>query len=221
MIYLSKKHNNDCIVIPRENLSKPHKQTDISLRWDESKQRIHVPKDFWKFYNKCNGCKRFIVFPFGFSCKEVSHANYIIYDTQNKSMERFEPYGDIKNFINYKNIKCLMVDVDRELQKLFKNKFGDDYIKHYYKPLDYMHKIGFQKIQESEIDEMKHSDPEGFCTSWCIWYADLRLCNPTFPREILIQLAMEALKEQPESLTTFIRNYCEYLVLFSEKLKTV
>jgi glutaredoxin len=133
MIYLSKKHNNDCIVIPRENLSKPRKQSEISLRWDESNQRIHIPTDFWKYYNKCNGCKRFIVFPFGFSCKEVSHANYVIYDTQNKTMERFEPYGDIKNFINYKNNKCLSVDVDKELIKLFKNQFGNDYIKKYYK----------------------------------------------------------------------------------------
>jgi glutaredoxin len=219
MIYLSKKHTNDCIVIPRENLSTPKKQSDISLRWDESKQRINVPKDFWKHFNKCNGTKRFIVFPFGFSCKEVSHANYIIYDTRNKSMERFEPYGDIKNFVNYKNIKCLMVDVDKELIKLFRNKFGNDYIKKYYKPLDYMHKIGFQKVQEAEIDEIKNSDPEGFCTSWCIWYTDLRLSNPTFSRKILINLAMNALKASPQSLTTFIRNYCEFFVLISDKLK--
>ena len=221
MIYLSKKHKNDCIVIPKDNLFFPEKQSEISLRWDEKKQKINVPENFWLYFNKCNGNKRFIVFPFGFSCKEVSHANYIIYDTKKKTMERFEPYGDIKNFINYKNIKCLMIDVDNELQKLFKEKFGQNYIKKYYKPLDYMNKIGFQKLQESEINELKQTDPSGFCTGWCIWYTDLRLSNPFYDRKTLIKMAMEALKQQPQSLTTFIRNYCEFLVSIANEIKNI
>jgi glutaredoxin len=218
MIYLSKKHKDDCIVIPKRELFFPKKQSEISLRWDESKQRINVPKDFWLYFNKCNGSKRFIVFPFGFSCKEVSHANYILYDTREKTMERFEPYGDIKNFINYKNIKCLMVDVDKEIQKLFKRKFGKTFIKKYYKPLDYMNKIGLQKIQESETNEIRETDP-GFCTAWSVWYTDLRLSNPSYDRKTLLKLALKALEKHPESLTSFIRCYCEFIVDISEKIK--
>jgi hypothetical protein len=143
----------------------------------------------------------------------------MIYDTRTKTMERFEPYGDIKNFINYKNIKCLMVDIDREIKNLFISKFGDGYIKKYYKPLDYITKKGFQKIQELEIDEIKSTDPEGFCTSWCIWYTDLRLSNPNIKRKKLIDLAMQSLRKRPESFTKFIRNYCEFLVIISDKIR--
>lgn len=219
MIYLSNKHNQDCIVIPKDKLNIPKKQSEISLRWDENEQNIRIPKDFWIYFNRCNGKKRFIVFPFGFSCKNISHANYIIYDSRNKTMERFEPYGDIKNFVNYKNIKCLMVDIDREILKLFTEKFGVGYITKYYKPLDYMTNKGFQTIQESEINEIKKTDPNGFCTSWCVWYTDLRLSNPNIERKKLITLAIETLKKRPESLTRFIRNYCEFLVSQQDLVK--
>ena len=55
---------------------------------------------------------------------------------------------------------------------------GKDFIKEYYKPIDYLPDLCVQALQELEITEMKSTDPVGFCAAWSAWYTDLRLSNP-------------------------------------------
>lgn len=216
MIYLSKKHRNCCVVFPINK--PPERHEELSLRWNEKLNKITVPDNFWEAFTKCNGNKRFIVFPFGFSCcKKSGHANYIIYDVILRTMERFEPHGDINEILDKSMLKCVDAPVDDALIKLFKENLGENFISKYYKPLEFCPQLGFQTLQEK--DEYKKYDPSGFCSAWSCWYADLRLLNPDVKSKNLIVETISALKKSPRKLTDFIRNYSQFIVDASKYLQ--
>ena len=200
------------VIIPDVNINKNYKHTDMSLRWiqnkkNRSKGRISVPKNFWKMFDSK---KRFIVMPIGFNCDDITgHSNYLIYDAKTKSMERFEPYGKPSKL-------CLNPpDLDQKIVELFNKKLGGDFIKKYYKPLDYCPSRCFQKIQENE-DMMHEDDPEGFCSVWCFWYVFLRLSNPDVDREKLVEDTMCILDKKRICYTSMIRDYANKIVDFSK-----
>lgn len=203
MKYLQKKFSDCCVIIPKVS-SNNFTHQDISLRWIQTNKRsgkFSIPDDFWKLFIKCND-KRFIIFPFGFTCiTSGGHANYMIYDKDTHSIERFESYGKSKR-------QCTNpVGIDAKLNKLFKANLGNDFIKKYYKPLDFMSSKSFQSVQEDE-KENKPGDPEGgFCAAFCCWYAELRLSNPNKDRKRLVKIALERLQNSDISLTEYIRGY--------------
>ena len=200
------------VIIPDINLNKTFNHRYLSLRWIQSKKNgyISVPKNFWKHFKNEN--KRFIVMPFGFNCDDVTgHSNYLVYDSEFRSMERFEPYG--KPFKACLNPK----DLDKKILELFRKNIGDDFIEEYYKPLDFSPVASFQKIQEKE-NEMTDDDPDGFCPVWCVWYIELRLSNPDVDRKELVQKAIKLL-DKKKSYTCYIRGYANKLVEFSKLVK--
>jgi hypothetical protein len=216
MHYLNHKHKNHCVIVPRKN--KPNEHTDISIRWIQTKGYngyLKVPDNFWVELKKHlshshSHDKRFIVFPFGFSCAESGgHANIMLYDQYTKTLERFDSLGD-------GNSKCLNVkDLDKKILKLFKEKMGDDFVKEYLTPFG-EHKI-FQELQDAENKRKLPTDPEyGFCSAWACWWADVRLHNPAIHRDELIVLALEEIYNIADSLTDFIRNYSQNIVHHSK-----
>lgn len=205
MLYLECKHSTCSVVLPSKKI--PYRHEEISLRWNEKNQVIEVPDYFWEEFKKCARLKkRFIVFPFGFTCDKSGHANYMIYDSKTKSIERYEPYGQT---IPKQLSKCVNKKIDAMLAELFVHNLGPKLIKRYQKPLKNM---GFQTLQE--LEEFNGIDP-GYCASWSIWYADLRVLNPEVSRKKLIKEALRELKNRPELLTDFIRNYSQLLVEMS------
>ena len=213
MLYLNKKYNNNCVVIPANR--KPREHTDVSIRWIQTKGTngyINIPEDFWvelEKHLKHSHDKRFIIFPFGFTCESAGgHATYLIYDIHNKILERFDSIGNASS-------SCLKAkNVDAKIKKLFEDEL---YIKKYLKPFT-KYKI-FQELQDEE-DETLPTDPKyGFCSAWAIFWADLRLSNPDIPRDQLIKLAVDYLLTSDQSLTEYIRNYSNNIVEFSKKYK--
>lgn len=203
MKYLARKYNNHCVIIPDTRLKKSIVQSEVSLRWNQKRENevdgyISVPKGFWKALDKCKGSRRFVIFPFGFTCANgEGHANYLVYDVKTKHLERFEPYGHNPD-------KCIDAPgLDDAIKELLQTKWE---IKRYYKPLDYMPKLGLQTLQKREGEE-KSNDPVGFCSVWAAWYADLRLANPDMSRKEVIDKATKDLKNRPETFTEFVRNY--------------
>ena len=212
MKYLQKKYKDYCVIIPTISKSKNDLlHTDVSLRWIQTKGKngyFSVPENYWEQFSKCSH-KRFIIFPFGFTCvNNMGHAGICIYDKETRSLERFEPYGKSKR-------DCTNpFDIDNKLKKLFQDNLGNDFIKHYYKPLDFMPEKSFQSIQEDEGDfEKQKGDPEGgFCAAWVSWYAELRVGNPNKDRKRLVKIALEELKNNNQSITSYIRGYSTSLV---------
>ena len=225
IIYVSDdehEHDDTCVLLPKRFHDIPDRQRDVSLRFVEKKNSkesfISVPKpetEFWNDFKKCNN-KRFIVLPFGFDCIDSGHANWLLYDKKTKSLERFESYGRITG-----DRTCLNPpNLDKKIEKLFKDNLGKDFIKHYYKPLTYSPENSLQTIQENENEDL---EIVGFCSVWSCFWIDLRLSNPDIDRENLLKMTIDELKEIKKkkniSFTQFIRNYSGLIVNVSDEIK--
>jgi len=204
--FIKSRYRDACVIIPVLT-STVSAHTDISLRWLQDKQRFSVPHGFWESFRKC-GKSRFVVFPFGFTCQSnLGHANYMVYDRKNRSLERFDPYGQSKR-------KCLNPSgLDDKIAKLFEKNLGQTT---YYTPVDLYEKYGIQQQQENEgISDS--SDPNGgYCLAWSCWYVQLRLDNPDSDRTRLVSEAVKEVKKSG-SLTEYIRGYSADIVDFCDR----
>jgi hypothetical protein len=92
----------------------------------------------------------------------IRHANLLIIDIDKKTVERFEPYGEIY----YESI----LKLDEVLKKEICDKL-DNY--NYIITQSYP---GFQS-KSDELNELciAYGDPEGFCLAWCYLYLELKL----------------------------------------------
>lgn len=218
ILYLIHRHPRDCVVIPEGLISKKGELTkqaylisdfqDIELEWDHKMKQFLVPIRFWEGVRKClESGARFIVLPLGL----INHANFLIYDTKTKEMERFEPYGFVDLYYSYSSI------LEDSIKELF-NKNIKDMIKIVYKPLNFCPYNSFQRIQERE-KKWHINDPNGFCMIWSAWYADTRLSNPNKSREKVIKMSIDFLNKNPLSFTDFIRSYSSFISDVANDLK--
>jgi hypothetical protein len=215
MLYLAELFKDECIIIPHSDdnkfkISKNAEFHDITLTWDEKSNLLWEPVNFWKYIRECdNSTKRFIMIPFGFECKKTSnsHANFLIYDKYENTLERFEPHGQ------FKYDSCMRKDIDDNIKNVFKENFNSK-IK-YLKPIDYLPKKGFQTIQENE----DMYDLAGYCGIWSAYYAILRLKNPDINRKIIVEKAIKALNNRSQSYSEFIRDYGQIVKKLSSILK--
>ena len=207
---LQKKFPQYCFIIP-EVKKKNFDHEDVSLRWIQIKGKygkFNIPGNdkYWTLFNRCIN-KRFILIPFGFTClKYGGHANYLIYDRNEKSLERFEPYG--KSSRDCTN----PYDLDDKIKKLFQDNLGVDFIKKYYKPLDFMPIKSFQSLQEDEGEMSENDNEQGYCAAIVAYFTELRLNNPNKDRKRLVKIALEKLKNGDKSLTEIFRGYSTTLI---------
>lgn len=158
----------------------------------------------WIFNNKENGYRWFIV-PIGIEFKNFSHANYLLIDVVELEIERFEPHGAHSPIgMNY----------DAELlDTLIFNYIEESGLSFtYFKPKDYLPKIGFQTIEINELKSDYIGDPNGFCALWCIWWIDMRLSNQNTSRNKLVKLLNKELINNKYSYKKLIRDYSFYTV---------
>ena len=210
MYYLNNNYKNNCVVIPFHGVPDDH--TDISLRWIQEKGKegyLHIPDNFWEEFKKHlehSHDKRFIVFPFGFTCSESGgHANFMLYDLKNKTLERFDSIG--KSTGSCLNVK----DLDNKIKNLFTKNMGTNFVKEYLKPFTQFEI--FQELQDDEdVGKLKTDPTYGFCSVWACWWIELRFLNPDITRDELIDLALEELFNKHGTLTEFIRKYAQNIV---------
>ena len=216
MAYLNRKHKNNCVIIPIRNI--PNDHSDLSIRWIQKKGEeghLKIPKFFWSEFEKHlshSHDKRFIVFPFGFSClKNGGHANIMIYDLKYRTLERFDSLGNV-------NSKCVKVkNIDNKIKKVFQDRMGDNFVKKYLKPFT-KYKI-FQELQDLEDDKKLPTDPEyGFCSVWACWWSDLRMSNPDHDRNQLIEIGLQKILDSDNTLTNFIRKYSQNIINHQERI---
>lgn len=220
ILYLGELFKDECIIIPHSNknkfkISKNANFHDITLTWDEKTKSMWEPVNFWNYVRECyKSTKRFIMIPFGFECKKASdsHANFLIYDKKENSLERFEPHGQ------FPYDSCMRKDIDDYIKNLFKENLNSKL--KYYKPVDYLPKKGFQSIQERErkFGEGQY-DLRGYCGIWSSYYAILRMKYPDMDRKKIVEKAIKALDNRTESYSEFIRDYGEIVRSLSKILK--
>ncbi len=176
--------------------------TNFDIQWIY--QKIFYPDNFDKLLATD---KRITIIPLAIELKLGSHANYLIYDKKLNEMERFEPAGSTYPYkFNY-NPDVL----DNILEAYFTVIYGKSF--KYFKPSDYLPKIGFQSIDRYENNNYKKiGDPGGFCALWCIWYADMRISNIHLSRNSLVDKLMEHFKQYNISIKNMIRNYSTEII---------
>ena len=140
------------------------------------------------------------------------HENILIYDTEAKTMERFEPHGTasygILEHVCYKTER-----VDAVVKEWINTTSNGAVV--YVPPLDYC--PSYQALQGAERKQLA-TDPPGFCVAWTLWYADIRLGNPTLSRRAVVELSKQFLTSF-ESLTTFIRNYADHVEKMVDRIR--
>ena len=210
LLYLSYKFRDQCIIIkPQKNyfeskMLKGNYTDYVYLKYYEKNDDFnYIPDEFW---NKIEDCmadkKRFIIIRIGIYFSKGAHANLLIYDTVNKSLERFEPHGA------YHDYEKIYQNIDKKILQLFKFNLGSSSIKDYYKPIDYCPMKIFQALEKYAN---KQGDPGGFCAVWCLWYADLRLANPDLSRDKLVDKAIDEIGAPPIGLITEIKGMSSLL----------
>jgi hypothetical protein len=145
--------------------------------------------------NRRNGNKRFATVFLSLIYEKVLHANLIVYDFKNMTVERFEPYG---------NTMQLDGSIDEVLEEELTWNTGLKYIK----PSDYLPVAGFQTVSdESNPINKKSGDFGGFCLAWCLWYLETRMKNPDVSSKILVDKVINKISKLDIKFSEYIRNY--------------
>lgn len=157
-----------------------------------------------KFKNDVN--KRFLVIPIGIELTNDSHANMLIFDKEKNELERFEPNGS--SFPYKFNYNPVLLD------KLLKDKFLSFFENlKYFRPIDYLPKIGFQLLESYDHYKTKKiGDPGGFCGAWCTWYAFMRVKYPNLDKIKLINKLIRKIKAENIPFKNLIRNFANKIV---------
>jgi hypothetical protein len=177
---------------------------DIEILWIQ--QHIYIPSSIDKSIEIFkNSSKRLMAIPIGIELSQGSHANILIIDKTTLIAERFEPSGKDSPIGFYYNHELL----DSKLLT-YLNKFFDNIT--YLKPTNYLPKISFQLYDNIEEEHNKNiGDPDGFCLSWCFWYASEKSKYIDIPSEQLVKKLIIAVKRQNLSFRSVIRNFTKFI----------
>jgi len=223
LLYLSNKFKKDNILITSLELINKKSNNIISCNANKKlceikgfevlwkNQSLYFPMEIEKYIS--NNKYRFFIIPisieFIIENNIYFHANYLLFDTKYKEVERFEPHGsDHPTGFNY-NSNLL----DYNLINIF-NSFNYTYIL----PCKFITKIGFQKIEISELDDTFYGDPNGFCSLWCVWWADMRLSNLNISRYRLNTILITQIINEHISFKKLIRNYSSLITSIRDEL---
>lgn len=203
-VYLSKKYKN--LYIPKiYNPMDTREDYPWVINYEKDKMDIHPNLNM-----VINNIRREKKYDYGLLFlgqtlnNDLKHANILLYDFKNLTIERFEPYGND--------------GIESEIDEILEEELTWNTGLKYLKPQDYLPRPGYQLLSnENNIYNQKVGDFGGFCLGWCIWYVEHRLKNNKIDVITLNKKTLEKLLRLDDSLNEFIRNYSNKL--FDEKYK--
>jgi hypothetical protein len=218
LLYLKEKYINlYCPELTDYTLNNYGDLNEINLDWPDSMLENHNfpwlicyenEEDYWihsQLNNLINAQRRIKLYDFAFCYLSLKtnddglHANVIIYDFNNFTVERFDPYGDT---VNYDKLLDDILEEELTWNTGFK----------YLKPSDYMPVAGFQTISD-ELNpyKQKSGDFGGYCLAWAIWYLEHRILNKNVIQHELVTKLIKKLSINENTFMENIRNYANKL----------
>ncbi len=178
--------------------------SNIEIVW--SYMKLIYPTNFDSILKNRIRNANFIIIPLGIEVNSGSHANILIIDSSNKTIERFEPNGQNPPNGFYYNPDLL--------NKSLITKFGDLLPEYkYISPDKYLPNIGFQMYEIIEENKCKKiGDPNGFCAIWCVWWVEQKLNNTETESSLLAEEIIKQIKFSNRSFKKLIRNYSMNIV---------
>lgn len=222
--YIKNKFNN--LYIPDINSYSINKMDDITITWPDNAfyEKLfpwiicYIDQDnYWiheQLNNLINAQKKKNKYRFVFCFLSLKlpndglHANILIYDLKNMTLERFDPYGNTVSFDS---------KIDDILEEELTWNTGFEYLK----PSDYMPVAGYQTISD-ELNELnqKNGDFGGYCLAWSIFYLEHRIINEKLKPQELFNKIMHKLTLNKYTFNQYIRNYANYINFYRlNKLK--
>jgi len=131
------------------------------------------------------------------------HANLLLYDFKNMTIERFEPYG--------------IIDNDYEMDDILEEELTWNTGLTYLRPDKITPNVSFQSIaDENNMSNLKRGDFGGFCLAWTLWYAESRLKNPKVEPLILVKKLIKRINNLNIKFVEYIRNYSNKMAIVRE-----
>lgn len=142
-----------------------------------------------------DGKKRYSAVFISITFDNMLHANVLIYDFKNMTVERFEPYGN-------------STFVDNSLDEVLEEELTWNTGLKYLKTGDFLPWAGFQTISdETNLINKKAGDFGGFCLAWCLWYLETKLKNPDVDSKTLVSKLIHKITKLDIKFSEYIRNY--------------
>ena len=181
-IYLSKKYKN--LFIPHILDSNMREDFPWVINYSPNKIDIHPNLNYTINKVRREGNYDFVLLFLAFNLEDnLKHANILLYDFKNLSVERFEPYGND--------------DINMEVDDILDEELTWNTGLKYLKPSDYLPKPGYQLLSnENDMEKQKVGDFGGFCLGWCIWYVEHRIKNNKIDPKTLNKKTLEKLLYQ-------------------------
>ena len=168
-----------------------------SLIYNMDRDEMIIPLNLKDEIVKCSNNKRFIYLYMGIVWVDGTwgHANILLIDTINKTIERFEPYG--KNLPSDK-IKANQQSFDKKFsQKTLDNLNLHDY--KYISPEIFIPSVSLQQKADAY---------NGMCVTYCMIYLQLRIMNPDLDRKVIIKYLLSKSKDE---IIDIILRYARYI----------
>jgi hypothetical protein len=209
MTYLKCKYKDQCIAVP---LKLKHMVGTITnydidkgrfMIWDLDNNELNVSDDFLSIV--CEG--RFIIFHLLIRNSKRSHINSMLFDMEEKTMERFESFGKSDMGISVEQINSMNDEINS-----YCSLHGCKYV-----PTSNSCP-NFQGIQQKEQEwtKIKYKNISGYCIAWSTWYIDLRFSNPSYNKDKILNIMNDTFKKNPGKITKYISAYADNII----KLKT-
>lgn len=129
----------------------------------------------------------------------MQHAEILVYDFINSTIEHFDPYGDTSNINN---------NFDDRVETKITNGTKFKFIK----LKDFLPQAGFQLLSdEDNILNTKPGDFGGFCLAWCLWYLEHRILNYKCTQKYILPKLLEKIITKENKFSIYIRNYANYI----------
>jgi len=174
-------------------------------------------KNIQKNIEKCK--RRFIGIPltltFVKNGKPSAHANLLLIDSINKTIEHFEPQGTIENFDPHGTIEYKK-QLETKLHILARFLGYKLLSQHHICPV-----YSFQTYFNNQLSEIGIDDPGGYCEAWVLYYMYERVRNPHIPPLKLTTQLIAKIKTKVGAgrFRNFIRQFATYIVNLSKKKK--
>lgn len=191
------------IIINKLQHENPLKDLEI-IYFTESRTIFNEKKLIYPLRICMKSRKRYIITIIGIDAR---HANALIIDNKNKTIERFEPHGSITPFYDMDN-------ADNDFIQFF-TKVNKAYT--YISPKQFESEYSFQGLS-SEAISTKIGDPGGFCLTWSFVYIDLRLSNPNVKPKKLLEETIKIINNNGMHLVDYIRLYIKIIYKLREDI---